>query len=157
MPSGQSWSHSGPYKLLHFAATLCVAQCYLSGSWRYLLSAFSSLYSLSFSPLTSYVSSDEENINYFTWHWRRGLQNCGGMYWKPDCASQYRMRNLITHSRPCFKLMMSLESTVPYWRLSGDISRTTDKPKLARLHLGNKIVATEEQDDFYLQSILILH
>jgi len=88
------------------------------------------LLSLSSSPLTSYVSSDEENINYLTWHWRRGLQHCGGMYWKTDSASQYRMRNSITDPRPCFKLTTSLESTVPYWRLSGDISRTTEKPNL---------------------------
>jgi len=53
--------------------------------------------------------------------------------------------------------MMSLESTVPYWRLSGDISRTTEKPKLAALHLDNKTVATEEQEDFLLESILILY
>jgi hypothetical protein len=67
------------------------------------------------------------------------------------------MRNSITDPRPCFKLMMSLESTVPYWRVSGDISRTTGKPKLGRLHLDNKTLTTEEQEDVYLESILILY
>jgi len=160
MSSGRSWSHSGPYKLLHFAATLCVAQCYLSGSWRYLLSAFPSLYSLSLSQSlhsqamsavmrkTSITLPDIGDEAY------KIAEGCTGNLTLPvntECVIQTQILDLVLNSwchwNPPF---LTDVSPVIFPEL-------LTKPKLARRHLDDKTVATEGQDDLYLQSILILY